>query len=265
MTPPLRLTAPGCQASFDPADGGRLISLRVWGHELLVGRRPDAFHWGSFALAPWVGTLRDATVHFDGAAYRLPANRPPWAVHGLVTERPWRVDGDGQLSIEIGEPWPWHCRLTQRTSLTDSAITFDLRLESDTSMPAAIGWHPWFARRLFGPDGRAVEIELDLQPRLMWASAPDSFPTGELSEPAPRPWDHCFRDLAAPPVLRWPGLLQVTVTSTCSEWVCYEHPDGICVEPWTAPPNSLNMPAPFVVTPGCPLTASMTWTWCRLS
>jgi galactose mutarotase-like enzyme len=36
---------------------------------------------------------------------------------------------------------------------------------------------------------------------------------------------------------------------------------GVCVEPWTAPPNSLNMPNPRIVTPDAPLVATMTWTW----
>jgi hypothetical protein len=40
---------------------------------------------------------------------------------------------------------------------------------------------------------------------------------------------------------------------------------GVCVEPWTAPPNSLNMPNPRIVTPDAPLVASMTWTWRKLA
>jgi galactose mutarotase-like enzyme len=37
--------------------------------------------------------------------------------------------------------------------------------------------------------------------------------------------------------------------------------EGVCVEPWTAPPNSLNMPNPRIVMPGVPLVTMMTWAW----
>ncbi|PZS33166.1 MAG: aldose epimerase [Pseudonocardiales bacterium] len=265
MTVPVHLDAPGCRASFDPSDGGRLTSLMVSGHELLVSRQADAFRWGSFVLAPWVGMLRHANLNFEGADYQLPTNRPHVAVHGLVTERSWRVAGDGVLTIDVDDPWPWRFRVTQRARLTDSSIAFDLLLESDTPMPAAVGWHPWFVRRLAAPDGHVVEIELHAEPGQMWANDADGLPTGELTKPAQRPWDYCFRDLRAPPVLRWPGILELTVESSCSDWVFFdEEQNGICVEPWSAPPNSLNMADPFVVTSTNPLVASMTWTWRRL-
>ena len=34
--------------------------------------------------------------------------------------------------------------------------------------------------------------------------------TGELVPPSPGPWDDCFTDLRRPPVLRWPGFLELT-------------------------------------------------------
>ena len=39
MTATMQLTAEGCAATFDPADGGRLTSFRVGDHELLVSAR----------------------------------------------------------------------------------------------------------------------------------------------------------------------------------------------------------------------------------
>jgi aldose 1-epimerase len=90
-------------------------------------------------------------------------------------------------------------------------------------------------------------------------------PTGELGPPAPRPWDHCFRDLAADPVIRWPGILELTVSSSCADWVISDQEDaGVCVEPWSAPPNAVNTPEAHIVHPGDPLIATMTWTWQQL-
>jgi galactose mutarotase-like enzyme len=79
------------------------------------------------------------------------------------------------------------------------------------------------------------------------------------------PWDYCFVDLATPPRLSWQGSktgFELRVESDCPCWVIYnEEPQAICVEPWTAPPNSLNLPSPTVVDPAAPLCANMTWHW----
>jgi hypothetical protein len=162
---------------------------------------------------------------------------------------------------ELGEPWPWPCRVVQRTELTGGRATFRIELHAREAMPAAVGWHPWFVRRLAGTPSSA-ELELDVEPGLMWAKDATGLPSGRLTAPAPRPWDYCFRDLRSDPVVRWPGELELTVSSNCEDWIIYDmEDDGVCVEPWTAPPNSLNMPNPRIVTPGAPLMASMTWTW----
>jgi hypothetical protein len=66
MTAAMRLAVEGCEATFDPADGGRLSSFRVSDHELLVTRGEDVFHSGSFVIAPWVGRLRGAGLNYGG-------------------------------------------------------------------------------------------------------------------------------------------------------------------------------------------------------
>ena len=95
----------------------------------------------------------------------------------------------------------------------------------------------------------------------MYANDAEGLPTGELVHPAPRPWDYCFVELAAAPRLRWGGL-DVTMESDCPCWIVYDRePQAVAVEPWTAPPNSLNMPYATIVEPGRPLVATMTWRW----
>ena len=261
MMASLQLAAPGCAATFDPADGGRLTSFRVGDHELLVAHGRDVFHFGSFVMAPWVGRLRDGRLNYRGSQYQFTANDGPHALHGLVTDRPWQVTGDGELSIELGAPWPWPCRVVQRTQLHSGRATFRIEVHASGDMPAAVGWHPWFVRHLAGTP-TCAELELGVEPGLMWANDTTGLPSGELTAPASRPWDYCFRDLRAGPVVRWPGELELTVASDCEDWVVYEMEEaGVCVEPWTASPNSLNMPNPRIVTPDAPLVASMTWTW----
>ncbi|WP_229399236.1 aldose 1-epimerase [Micromonospora okii] len=267
MTELIHLAAGECTAVLDPDQGGRLASFTIAGHELLVPHGADIFHWGSFVLAPWVGRLRNGLLTFDGEEHRLPINGAPHALHGLVTDRAWRVEGDGRLSIDLAPPWPWPGRVIQTATLHPDRFEFAIEVHSEQRMPVDVGWHPWFNRHLVGPDGtRSAEVELDVAPALMYADAADRVPDGRLVPPVPRPWDYCFVDLAAPPVLRWPGLLELEVRSECPYWVLYDmEEEGVCVEPWTGPPNSLNLPNPTTVGPGRPLRATMTWAWRWLS
>jgi len=265
MTELMRLETDRCSATFDPSDGGRLTSFTVAGRELLVQHGVDMFHWGSFVIAPWVGRLRDGVLHFQGKDYQFPLNSPPHALHGFATERAWQVVGDGVMAVELTDPWPWPCRVTQSTVLTDNYCSFEIRLESEAPMPAAMGWHPWFVRRLRASDGRDVEIELNVEPGLMWDNDSVGLPSGELVRPVERPWDYCFRALTAPPSVRWPGVLELTLESSCEDWVFFDRDEpGICVEPWTGPPNSVNMAQPTLVGPEQPMSAGLTWRWREL-
>jgi galactose mutarotase-like enzyme len=99
----------------------------------------------------------------------------------------------------------------------------------------------------------------------MYLRDADGIATDRLVAPPPGPWDDCFTDLRRPPVLRWPGFLELTVESDCPDWVVYTFPeDALCVEPQTAPPDALNTD-PTVVLPGRPLSAEMTWRWRSLA
>ncbi len=254
------------RATIEPAAGGRLASLVIAGYELLPLEGVDLYHWGSFVLAPWTGRLRDGRFSHAGRDYRMPLTAPPHAIHGLVADIPWQVLGPGLLGVELTDPWPWRGRLVHTLRLEPDRMVFRLELHADEPMPAAVGWHPWFLRQIEGPSGLLGPVELDVAPGRMYEHGPDGLPTGELVKPKPRPWDDCFIDLAHAPRLRWrsghgPGL-ELSVESDCPCWVLYdEEPQAICIEPWTAPPNSLNLPEPRIVTPEEPLTAVMTWRW----
>jgi galactose mutarotase-like enzyme len=269
-----RLEAGACVAVIDPAAGGRVTSLVVDGHELLVQHGSDVFHWGSFPMAPWVGRLRNGRLEFDGSVVQLPVNARPHALHGLVTDRPWTITATDERSVELAvdlgdpsdptDPWPWPCRVTQSVVLGEDRMEFRLAVHATQPMPADIGWHPWFVRELSTATG-VVDAELDVRGGRVYLNDADGLPSGELGAPPPRPWDYCFLGLSEPPAVRWPGLLELTVDSDCDHWVFYDmEPAGICAEPWTGPPNSLNRATPTVVTPSRPLQARMTWAWRRL-
>jgi aldose 1-epimerase len=258
----LRLSAPGVEVVVDLVAGGRIASFVVDGRELLKTSRDGPRDWGSFPMAPYAGRIRDAEITFGGKVLRLPATLPPHAIHGTVLDRGWQAVDGSTIAIELGPDWPFAGGVAQRFELTADSLTCRMELHADEPMPASIGWHPWFVRHIPGTPG---ELELDVEPGAMYLRDAAGIATGELVPPTPGPWDDCFTDLRRPPVLRWPGFLELTVESDCPDWVIYTSPtDTLCVEPQTAPPDALNWD-PTVVQPGRPLTAEMTLRWRSLA
>ena len=254
----LALSAPGVSVVVDLVAGGRIASLMIDGRELLKTDGYGPVAWGSFPMAPFAGRVRDATFTFADATYHLPVTMPPHAIHGTVLDRRWQGVGDGEIATGLGPDWPFAGRVIQRFELATDHLTCRLELHADEQMPASIGWHPWFVRR---PADVSGALELDLEAGAMYVRDADGIATTQLVAPAPGPWDDCFTDLRRPPVLRWPGFLELTVESDCPVWVIYTVPDdALCVEPQTAPPDALNTD-PTVVLPGHPLVAEMTWRW----
>ena len=186
---------------------------------------------------------------------------PPHAIHGVAYDRPWRIDDDTTISIDLDERWPYRGRAVQRFALTERSLSFELTLEAAEAMPATIGWHPWF-RRVLAPGEAPVELTFAAD-RMLVRDA-EGMPSGEVaSPPPPPPWDDAFTGVHADPVLTWPGRLRLAIGSSCPWWVVYTEPEhSICVEPQSGPPDAVNG-SPQVVEPGAPLTHTMRWSWER--
>ena len=261
----MQLESDGCRATIDPEQGGRLTSFSVDGTELLVREGKDMYHWGSFVMAPWVGRMRDGSFSWEGREHHFPKNAGLHALHGLVTQSRWQEVGPGTVAIDLPEPWPWRGRLVHSMRLEPGRAEFRLTLEAEEPMPAALGWHPWFLRKLEGGSGKPIgPVVLEARPGAMYGNDETGLPTGHLVPPAGLPWDYAFVDLPIPPRVVWPGFLELAVESSCPIYVLYDsEPQGVCIEPWTAPPNSLNLPGQATVEPGRPMVATMTWRWAR--
>jgi aldose 1-epimerase len=270
-TEPRRLTlsAEGVEAVVDLDAGGRLASFVVDGWELLVTEGASPIAWGSYPMAPYAGRVRNGWFEFAGRRWDLPMKLPPHAIHGTVLDRPWARVDDRTITSELGPEWPFAGRAVQRFDLEAGRLTCRVELHADEPMPASLGWHPWFRRRPqpvanagLGTAPEPGELELEFDAGAMYRRDEDGITTGDLiTPPPPGPWDDCFTDLRRPPVLRWPGFLELTIESDCPSWVVYTMPtDALCVEPQTAPPDALNT-GPAIVVPGQPLIADMAWTW----
>ncbi len=250
---------------ISPAAGGRMASLVGGGSELLAQTGSGSFYWGSFPMVPYPGRIRNGSFDFGGRRVNLPLNMPPHAIHGTVLDRPWTVVDERTISIDLGPAWPFAGRVTQGFDLEGDRLRVSLTLEADEPMPGAVGWHPWFPRRLAGstanPATPSAPVVLGFDAARMFVRDADGIPTGELVEPTARPWDDCFTGLRSAPTLTWPGVLSLELTSSCDYWVVYdEPPETICVEPQSSPPDFVHLD-PVVVTPGRPLSETMTWRW----
>lgn len=262
----VELAAGEASVTIDPERGGRLSSLIVDGLELLVGTADDPLMWGCYPMAPFAGRIRDGRFRYAGQEHQLERNLPPHAIHGTVFDQAWKVEHaeetDAVLVSELGDGWPFPGRVVHRIRV--AADHLELRLEiwaEGESFPASCGWHPWWRRQLT----RGEPLEVDFEAGAMWERGPDKIPTGDLVPPRPGPWDDCFTDLSGPPVLRWPGALELTVDTTCDDVVVFdESSHAVCVEPQTGPPDALRL-TPVVVEPGLPLVAEATFAWRKLA
>jgi aldose 1-epimerase len=271
MTPDrgrLVLEVADARLELSPGDGGRISSLIVGGSELLRSESDHPMLWGCYPMVPFAGRIRHGRFPFAGREVQLALNDAPHAIHGTVFNRPWRIDGPAAMSIDLGPGWPFSGRVFQRFDLRDHGLDVSLTLEADEPMPAAMGWHPWFRRRLSGsaaaPAEPSAPVQIDLDAAWMYVRDDEGIPSGQLVEPPLGPWDDCFTGLRSAPRLTWPGLLELEVASSCDHFVVYdEPPDAVCVEPQTAPPDFINL-APSTTVPGEPLVATMTWRWWAL-
>src|SRR5262245_53804404 len=269
-----RLRSGSVELEVAPAEGGRVSGLTVDGWDVLVREARTVIDWGSYAMVPWAGRLRDGILRWRGREWQFPLTSPPNAIHGTLLWQPWRViggaDGGSELVLgaDLAEPWPFGGRAVQLLRLTPDQLSMTLEVHATREpMPVIVGWHPWFRRRLRRADGHESEpLAIDLHAGAMLEADPPGIPTGRRVPVPPGPWDDTFVDLWADPVVRWPGALEVSVASpAATHWVVFTGETfGVCVEPQTGPPNGLNggdLGAPAVVEPGTALVATASISW----
>lgn len=267
---PLVLENDVARVEVDAVRGGRIASLRVFGHELLVGPTAelealDPISWGCFPMAPYAGRVRQGLFHWESRPHRLPRTLGNHAIHGLVHDRPWQVRRHDPRILRLACPldarWPWEGQATQQLALTRDSLTIDLALHSrEETFPATIGLHPWFRKHLTRGSRPALLV---FRAQSMFQRDHAGVATVRTVSPPPAgPWDDCFMGVSEAPFIVWPGALTLTLHSKAPYWVVFnERQHALCVEPQTAPPDALNTGAAHVVKAGQPQKLRLRLTW----
>lgn len=260
----MRFDSATANATFCLSRGGRLASLVVLGHELLLTAGDDeAFGWGSFPMVPYAGRVARGKFSLGGSSYDLPITMDPNAIHGTAWRQPWTRTGDNEMQTDLGPDWPLGGSVIQQVELTDDHLEVALIVTAgEHAMPVMVGWHPWFRRRLLQDPTCSAELEFDAG--AMYELDDVMIPTGAIVDPSEGPWDSCFTDVAQPLSVTWPGVVRLDLTSSCDHWVIYDRPDhAVCVEPQSDAPDAFNR-TPTMLAPGQSLTESFRITWTAL-
>ena len=251
----ITLAAGAHRVLVDPERGGRLASWTVGGEELLLGPPDDAdtsIHWGCFVMAPWPGRLANARFDWRGRTIQLSRTHGRHAIHGLTWNRPWALEvasaTAATLALELPrDEWPMGGRVRQRVEVTPSGVRLEAEVQADEPMPAAIGWHPWFRRRgdpRLHVDSPEYQVTEGMVPTGATASVSGRTDLRGGPPLGRRRLDLCYLGAGSPAVITWPDLeLTIEFDPSPAPLVVYTPPDSFCVEPLTAPPNALALPA----------------------
>jgi aldose 1-epimerase len=230
---------------IDPADGGRIVSIIIDGLEILRDEMfnidKSIFGYGCFPMAPYAGRIRKGQFEFNGNSYQLDLADPPHALHGTAIYQPWEVishsDSHVEMATSISAGWPFPGEVIQSFNLYESELILKVKLTAHESMPAWIGFHPWFRKEING-----VELKLSANFEHMYVRDSEKVATTKISAPKPLPWDDCFIGAEPDIQLSWGELLTLRLKSNFPYWVIYSAPaDALCVEPQSAPPNAIEL------------------------
>lgn len=256
MSGVVNLGGPVFGCSVDALNGARLSSLRVDGRERLVVRTPGAtaMSWGAYPMVPYAGRVRNGRFTHAAVEYRLPINHDRHAIHGTVFDRSWTIVDRSParvvMTAPLGRRWPLGGSVMHEVAVDAEQRRVSCTLTVTTtsaSMPAQVGWHPWFVR----------PATLDIDFAEMYVRDDDYVPNGRRTTPPAGPWDDCFVLPRCTPTVVFPDGVRLEVTSDCDHWVIYDMPvHALCVEPQSGPPDGFTL-APHVVTPDAPLQRTM--------
>ena len=244
----------GC--SVDALHGARLSSLRIDARERLVTHTKNARStaWGAYPMVPFAGRVRQGRFTHEGATYQLTRNFGDHAIHGTVFDVGWSTIEHSSAHVvlvaSLGARWPFAGSVTHEIHIDtlERSVTCTLTVHAtSSSMPAQVGWHPWFVR----------PATLQIAFSEMYVRDDEHIPDGRRVTPTSGPWDDCFVGAERTPVVQYDDGVRLHVESDCDHWVIYDMPQhALCVEPQSGPPDGFTLD-PHVITPGTSLQRTM--------
>jgi len=216
---------------------------------------------GCFPLVPYSGRIANAGFHFRGQYIRQPtlSQFHPHAIHGHGWLSAWQVAGESSNRVVLeyrNDPgvdtnsnhWPWLYIAQQSFSLTERTLTIDLQItnESDSSMPAGLGLHPYFPVH----EGAVIKTSSTG----FWLTDDDVLPTehqqmgpghayNQAFSPAEHSLDTVFTGWNGTARLEWPGRqFALDIRADADHLIIFTPPgeDYFCVEPATHAANSFS-------------------------
>ena len=272
----MRFAAGEWQLEIDPARGGMVRALERAGRPILRAAPPassEPFDSACFPLAPYVNRIAHGDFTWEGAAYHLAPNhagqRHP--LHGTAWLGAWQVQSHDHTSASLthhhaaGPDWPFAFMLQQDFALSPAGLEITLTLHNtgDRSMPAGLGFHPWFSR----DQVRTIAFTS----RSVWLADADMLPTHEAPADALGDWqrgsgltrndlvDHCYSGWEqSMRIVRSDG--DVLVEGDDTPFLHLYIPPGeafFCAEPQSTMPDAVNRQCPPPLAPGASTRIAM--------
>lgn len=257
----LELSAGTSHASLAPALGGGVASLTLDGREVLrtwshsAGRHVDPRDLAEFPMAPWVNRVADGRFRWGRQEVRVAdcPGRDPYGLHGIAWRAGWSILEASQTEALLamhwggGAGWPFPFRLQRRFSLSPSVLKIEARLTNlgQETMPAAIGFHPYFPSRgaritartaaAWLSDGHGIPEVLGLRDIAQQMASGIEIDKIGL--------DNCFVSWDGGARIDWPTHSVTLATTPALPYLQIYSPlrsGYFCLEPQTAMPDALN-------------------------
>lgn len=149
----VKLTSSNSELICNPQFGADITRLTLSGKALIIPRGHDQVEnpW----LFPFPNRLSDGKYEFAGKAYQFPHNDygRPNALHGFVLDQPFQLGQQTSSEVELNYRYDGHLvyypfafDLSISYKLSDSELVINMGVvnRGGTSMPAGLGWHPYF-------------------------------------------------------------------------------------------------------------------------
>lgn len=203
--PRLALESEHLRVEVDPQLGAALCDLTIRGPGdqwfSLLRRAPAGASFfndtACYLLAPWCNRIPAGEFVHDGTPRRVRVNWPDnTAIHGDVCGRAWSLlerspvsaglELDARHLPDRNWPWPYRARVRYETDRDTLRCRLEVTNESNASMPAGVGFHPYFVRHLWDTTDRVT----------VRAANTGRYRLAALVPAAPAAEDHISRSLA---------------------------------------------------------------------